>query len=149
MALADPGVTRPRPAASPGARRRVQFRVSIEAQHPLYGALAALPADHRAAALLGMAERGAAMAVGTHRAAGPLPTGAPPAVPRSCHPAADGADAALAAALLRLADAVAGLTAGMACAPRAVAPGDDAAERAVDGAAAADARAARLDGAWG
>jgi hypothetical protein len=71
----------------------VQFRVSIEARHPLYGALAALPADHRAAALLGMAERGAAaMAVGTERTAAPLPTGAPPAVPRSGHPAADGAD---------------------------------------------------------
>lgn len=149
MALADPGVTKPRPAAGPGARRRVQFRVSIEARHPLYGALAALPPDHRATALLGMAERGAAMAVGTERTAAPLPTEAPMAVPRSGHRVADGADAALAAALLRLADAVDGLTAGMACAPGAVAPGADAAERAVDGAAAADARAARLDGAWG
>lgn len=161
MALADSAGTEtldhrpaPPPAARSGRPPRMQCRVSIDARHPLHGVLAALPAAHRAAAILGMAERGAAVAVGTDRGAGPVgavAAGSSPAVSGTGGPAADGADASLAAAVLRLAEAVERLSAGVGMgggAPVASAPDGATGAGIADGGADAAARAARLDGSW-
>jgi hypothetical protein len=158
MALVDSAGTQtldhrmaPPPAAPSGRPPRLQCRVSLDVRHPLYGVLAALPAAHRAAVLLGMAERGAALEAATDRGAArvePVPVASPPAATANGAPAAGSADADLAAAVLRLAEAVDRLSAGM-----GTGVGSPVARASDTGIGAGDtdaaARAAQLDGAWG
>ena len=110
--------------AGPDALR---FQVCVGPRSPLHGALMALPAQERAAALLRWAEVG-----GTGGAAGPQ------ASPSST-PSAEVAP--LATAMLRLTAAVERLAAG-----RDAEPSGSDESRGDDGTAE---RAARLDGAWG
>ena len=113
--------------AAPDALR---FRVCIGPRSPLHAALAELPAEERAAALLRWAEAG--MDAGTA-----APQGPPPSSPV---PSAAG-EGALVMAVLRLAAAVEQLPAGRG--------NGGASSGGSEGGGSADARAAGLDAAWG
>lgn len=115
-AVTDSAGTRSADAAPP----RLQFRVSVDARHPLYGALVALPPGQRGTALLVMAERASCVSP-------PSPDGAPPSSPDGM----PSAPAGVARSLERIAGALEHLAAGgTPLETRSTVSADDASERA-------------------